>query len=182
MQCKLASCCWDAVHSMSCHQRGNFQALYSTAPPQMTVTLSLFSRLDTLPSFSIQTLFYGTQVSALTVLRPAAILVPRCALWCSPPTGKPSTHFIASLLHGTATHLVGKRLVNILQSIPNRQLRAALHLKASDYSRELCITRFDQKSRGHLKWCLFLNLLFAQPFVFQEHVALSSHRFWQYST
>lgn len=84
MQCKLASCCWDAMHSMSCHQRGNFQALYSTAPPQMTVTLSLFSRLDTLPSFSIQTLFYGTQVSALTVLRPAAILAPRCALWCSP--------------------------------------------------------------------------------------------------
>lgn len=85
MQCKLASCVWDAMHSMSLHQRGNLQALYSTAPPQMTVTLSFFSRLDTLSSFSIQNLFNGTQVSALTALCPAAILFPRCPLYCSPP-------------------------------------------------------------------------------------------------
>lgn len=51
--------------------------------------VSLSSRLDTLPSVSIQKLFNGTQVAALAVLRPAAILVPRCPLCCPPPPGNP---------------------------------------------------------------------------------------------
>lgn len=96
-------CCRDAMLSMS--RLLSWQQVFSVPLFRSTATddcsVSLFSRLDTRPSFSIQSLLCGVHVAALTVLCLAATLVPREHLFSCPR--KPSSHFIASLLHGTDT-------------------------------------------------------------------------------
>lgn len=77
---------------------------FSTPPFHSKATccnMSLFSRLDTLPSFSV--LFYRPQVAVLAVLHPTATLVPTCpSLSLSSPC-KSSVRFMPSHLHGTHT-------------------------------------------------------------------------------
>lgn len=91
---RTSSCCWHAAPSPSCLL--SWERVFSAPLFHGTATddcdVSLFSRLDILPSFSVQNLFYGPRVAALAVLHPAAILVRRCPLCCSPPGNPPSCH------------------------------------------------------------------------------------------
>lgn len=77
---------------------------FSTPPFHSKATccnVSLFSRLDALPSFSVQ--FYRPQDAVLAVLHPTATLVPTCPLCCSPPPVNPP---YASCHHICTAHIL----------------------------------------------------------------------------
>lgn len=123
-----------------------FSAPSSTAWPQMTAAYLCSPGLIRCPASPSKIQFYGRS----THCSPSCCNTgPQMPSLLSSSARKASIHSIASLLHGTATRLAGKKTSK--RPIACTQLIA----KSCFTFESKSITRFDRRSRGHLN-CLIL--------------------------